>query len=257
MALFHCSFFSNALNVMSSADVILPEPSQGIGVDGSAADGLPKVLYLLHGYSDDHTIWQRRTSVERYAAAHNLAIIMPAVNHSFYCNEPHGEKYWDYVSDELPRVMHRYFRLSDKPEDTFVAGLSMDGYGAMKLALNFQERFGKACSLSGSVSTERLFTRGHGSIFGSMEELRGSCNDLDYLLRQPAPRRPKLYVACGTADFLYDAHCDFVPALEKAGWDVQRYDEPGATHNWAFWDQEIEKIIPWLMDETQTVGGAP
>ena len=131
MALLHVNYFSEALNVQTSVDVILPEMKQGIGVDASAAEELPKVLYLLHGYSDDHTIWQRRTSVERYAASRNLAIIMPGVNHSFYYNEVYGEKYWDFVSDELPKVMHRFFRLSDRPEDTFVAGLSMGGYGAM------------------------------------------------------------------------------------------------------------------------------
>ena len=142
MALLHVNYFSEALGVQTPVDVILPEGKQGIGVEASGECELPKVLYLLHGYSDDHTIWQRRTSVERYAARHNLAVVMPGVNHSFYCNEFHGERYWDFVSQELPAVMHRFFRLSDKPEDTFVAGLSMGGYGAMKLALNFPERFG-------------------------------------------------------------------------------------------------------------------
>ena len=151
MALLHVNYFSEALGVQTPVDVILPEVKQGIGVDASAKDELPKVLYLLHGYSDDQTIWQRRTSVERYAAKYNLAIIMPGVNHSFYCNEVYGERYWDFVSQELPRVMHRFFRLSDKREDTFVAGLSMGGYGAMKLALNFPERFGAAASFSGAV----------------------------------------------------------------------------------------------------------
>lgn len=256
MALFHCSFFSDALRVMSAVEVILPEPDQGIGVKGSASTELPKVLYLLHGYSDDHTIWQRRTSVERYAAAHNLAVIMPAVNHSFYCNEPYGERYWDYIAEELPRVMHRYFRLSFQPEDTFVAGLSMGGFGAMKLAMNFPERFGKACSFSGAVSSKGLFERGHHRVFGTMEDFTGSCNDLEFLMRQPAANRPRLYISCGTEDFLYPAHKAFIPALMEAGWDVQRHDEPGASHTWDLWDKEIAKVIPWLMGEVETIGDA-
>ena len=125
MAFLQVQFFSKALEVASTVNVILPEPAQGIGVDAAQAAELPKVLYLLHGYSDDHSIWMRRTSVERYAAQYNLAVIMPAVNHSFYTNEVQGERYWDYVSEELPQVMHRFFRLSQRPEDTFVAGLSM------------------------------------------------------------------------------------------------------------------------------------
>ncbi|MBR5046938.1 MAG: esterase family protein, partial [Eubacterium sp.] len=87
MAFLQVQFFSDSLNVGSTVNVILPEANQGIGIQASGQGELPKVLYLLHGYSDDHSIWMRRTSVERYAAAHNLAVIMPAVNHSFYCNE--------------------------------------------------------------------------------------------------------------------------------------------------------------------------
>ena len=92
MALAQLGFFSSALDVQVSVNIILPEVQQGIGMEGSRGDDLPGVLYLLHGYSDDHTIWLRRTSVERYAAGLNLAIVMPAVNHSFYLNEAHGER---------------------------------------------------------------------------------------------------------------------------------------------------------------------
>ena len=253
MALLHVNYFSDALNVQTSVDVILPETKQGIGVDAAGEEALPKVLYLLHGYSDDHTIWQRRTSVERYAASHNLAIIMPAVNHSFYCNEQGGERYWDFVSDELPRVMHRFFRLSDKPEDTFVAGLSMGGYGAMKLALNFPERFGAAASFSGAVDALTFADPKNPDwkrIFGRKKALGTDC-DLFHMMKKNAdvPRKPRLYVSCGTADFLYGQHQKFVPALKENGWDVTSYDEPDAVHEWGFWDREIAKFIPWMLGE--------
>ena len=247
MALLHVHYFSDALGVQTSVEVILPEMKQGIGVEASGECELPKVLYLLHGYSDDHTIWQRRTCVERYAAAHNLAVIMPGVNHSFYCNEFHGERYWDFVSQELPAVMHRFFRLSDKPEDTFVAGLSMGGYGAMKLALNFPERFGAAASFSGAVDFATMHKRHPQEwkrIFGA-KAVRGTDCDLHHMLKVngAAEKKPRLYIACGTADFLYDQHKKFVPALKKAGWDVTAYEEPGAVHEWGFWDREIAKFI--------------
>ena len=253
MALLHVNFFSRALNVASSVDVILPENAQGIGVTASGEEALPKVLYLLHGYSDDQTIWQRRTAVERYAARYNLAVIMPAVNHSFYCNEEHGERYWDYVSEELPAQMQRFFRLSDKPEDTFVAGLSMGGYGAMKLALSHPERFGAAASFSGAVDIVTMATRKKGDwdrIFGR-KAVRGTDCDLFHLMKAnaDAPSKPRLYVSCGTADYLYGHHQKFVPALEKQGWDVTRYDEPDSVHEWGFWDREIAKVIPWMMGE--------
>ena len=253
MALLHVHFFSRTRGVASSVDVILPEGEQGIGVTASGGDALPRVLYLLHGYSDDHTIWQRRTSIERYAAGHNLAVIMPAVNHSFYCNEQGGEKYWDYVAHELPEVMHRFFRLSDKPEDTFVAGLSMGGYGAMKLALNFPERFGAAASFSGAVDLLTMADRKGADwkrIFGR-KKVAGTDCDLFHLLTKnaDAPRKPRLYVSCGTMDFLYGQHMQFVPEAIEAGWDVTHYEEPGAAHEWSFWDQEIAKFIPWMLGE--------
>ena len=247
MALLHLVYFSDVLGVQTPVDVILPEGKQGIGVEASGEAELPKVLYLLHGYSDDQTIWQRRTSVERYAAGHNLAIVMPGVNHSFYCNELYGERYWDYVSDELPRMMHRFFRLSDKPEDTFVAGLSMGGYGAMKLALNFPERFGAAASFSGAVdiaSASRRHTQNWKRISGG-KSIRGTENDLLHMLKvhAGAEKKPRLYVSCGTADFLYDQHRKFIPLLKKNGWDVTHYEEPDAVHEWGFWDREIRKFI--------------
>ena len=253
MALFHLVYFSDVLGVQTPVDVIIPEGKQGIGVDAAGEEQLPAVLYLLHGYSDDQTIWQRRTSVERYAASHNLAIVMPGVNHSFYCNEEYGERYWDYVSQELPMMMHRFFRLSDKPEDTFVAGLSMGGYGAMKLALNQPERFGAAASFSGAVdiaSTRQRHNHNWKRITGG-KSIKGTENDLFHMLKAnaEAEHKPRLYVSCGTADFLYGQHKKFIPALKKAGWDVTAYEEPDATHEWGFWDQEIRKFIEFCFEE--------
>ena len=248
MAFLQVQFFSETLNVASTVNVILPEADQGIGVKGRGSRKAPKVLYLLHGYSDDHSIWMRRTSVERYAANHNLAIIMPAVNHSFYCNEPYGERYWDYVSEELPAVMHKFFRLSDKPRDTFVAGLSMGGYGAMKLALTYPERFGAAGSFSGAVDVASMAENGSPlakRVFPEPEKVRGSEDDLLHLLAKnaDAPSKPRLLVACGTADFLYPAHQKFVPELLKHGWEVHGQDTPGATHEWGYWDALIKQFI--------------
>ena len=70
MALFQVKFFSETLGMCTSVNVILPQKIHGIGVEGSSGtkDRYP-VLYLLHGASDDHTIWLRRTNIERYVAS--------------------------------------------------------------------------------------------------------------------------------------------------------------------------------------------
>ena len=118
---------------------------------GGASDGPPPLLYLLHGLSDDHTAWHRYTAIGRYAETAGLAVVMPAVHRSFYANEAHGHRYWDFVSEELPAVVHEFLRVTDRPEETFVAGLSMGGYGALKLALTHPERYAAAASLSGGA----------------------------------------------------------------------------------------------------------
>ncbi len=255
MAFLQIQFFSEALNVASTVNVILPEGNQGIGMGASTGEDLPKVLYLLHGYSDDHSIWMRRTSVERYAAKHNLAVIMPAVNHSFYCNEIHGERYWDYVSEELPATMQRFLRISSKPEDTYVAGLSMGGYGAMRLALTWPERFAGAASFSGAVDLSAEFDEQQarhlqrwGRIFGDAKSIADTEYDLMYLMKKNANRsdRPWLYVSCGTADFLYSMHQRFVPALKENGWDVTHFEKPDTVHEWGFWDEQIQVFIEMI-----------
>ena len=258
MAFLQIQFFSNVLNVASTVNVILPEGNQGIGVTASSGETLPRVLYLLHGYSDDHSIWMRRTSVERYAAAHNLAVIMPAVNHSYYCNEKYGERYWDYVSDELPRVMHRFLRLSDKPEDTYVAGLSMGGYGAMRLALTYPERFAAAASFSGAVNTIRELASAPDArkekwqtVLGDLDHVKDTELDLIHLLEvnARAPKKPRLYVSCGKDDFLYEQHKTFIAAVAENGWDLTHYEEPGIGHSWAFWDAQIKVFIEMIFSE--------
>src|SRR5215207_9009351 len=153
MAHVRCDFFSVALILSTSMTVLLPQQtSTQIGMEGRSTDGPPPVLYLLHGLSDDDTIWLRRTSVERYAAPLGLAVVMPQVHRSFYTAEAVGGRYWTFLSEELPALVYSFFRLSDRREDTFVAGLSMGGYGALKWALRRPDRFAAAASLSGALN---------------------------------------------------------------------------------------------------------
>src|ERR687886_256985 len=157
MALLRCDIFSDVLGLSTSMTVILPQPTQTqIGMTGDAGDQPPPVLYLLHGLSDDDSIWLRRTSIERYVAPLGLAVVMPQVHRSFYRDEAYGGKYWTFVSEELPELVRRFFRVSQTRDDTFVAGLSMGGYGALKLALRQPERFAAAASLSGALDVAAL-----------------------------------------------------------------------------------------------------
>jgi len=256
MALLHCHFFSDVLGLSCSMDVILPQQTAGqVGMEGRAARGRFPVLYLLHGLSDDHTIWQRRTSIERYVADMGLAVVMPAVERSFYTDMAHGLRWWTFVADELPDLCRGFFPLSDRREDTFVAGLSMGGYGAFKLALRHPERYAAAASLSGALDMAALASAPENergpeleNVFGDLAALRGSDNDLLALATRLAASdgpTPLLWQWCGTDDFLYPANLAFRDRAQSLGLPLTYTDGPG-DHQWKHWDAQIQRVLAWL-----------
>ena len=161
------------------------------------------MLYLLHGLSDDHTAWLRYTSVERYAAAAGVAVVMPAVNRSFYANERSGGRYGDFVADELPEIVGNFFRVSQDPADTYVAGLSMGGYGAMRLALTHPDRYAAAATLSGALDLDELSSRPErvglfDRIFG--DTIPDDADVFKLLDAADVDTLPRFHVSTGTED---------------------------------------------------------
>ncbi|MFD0681753.1 MULTISPECIES: alpha/beta hydrolase [unclassified Paenibacillus] len=253
MAFFDCHFFSETLGVSASMHVILPQSTtRQIGMEAQAVKEKHPTLYLLHGLSDDHTIWMRRTSIERYAAEYGLAVVMPAVNRSFYTDMAHGYKYWTFISEELPALARSFFPLSEKREDTFAAGLSMGGYGAIKLALSCPDQFAAGASLSGAVDVVSLaYERDpveFGNMFGDLDQIQGSRNDLFHLAEELVHlegSRPKLYQCCGTEDFLYEGNVRFREHCRSLNLELTYEEEPG-THEWGYWDRKIQSVLKWL-----------
>lgn len=253
LALLHVDFFSQALGFGTNMDVILPQRTRGqIGMEGEADQRPYQTLYLLHGMSDDHTAWQRRTSIERYVAPLGLAVVMPAVQFSWYTDLPSGSRYWAYIHEELPAICREFFPLSDRREDTFVAGLSMGGYGAMKIALADGEHFGAAASLSGALDMRRVIKEFHhpsyANAFGSAEAFEGSDHDLFSLAKRRKAQGgiiPKLYLWCGTEDFLLQDNERFAGYLRELGYDIDYRTSPG-DHQWKCWDEQIQHVLDWL-----------
>lgn len=257
MAFIQCDFFSEVLGISTSMNVILPQNTRKqIGMEGKAPQATFPVLYLLHGLSDDHTIWMRRTSIERYVAPLGLAVVMPAVGKSFYIDMAQGEKYGEFVSEELPEIVSSFFPVSEKRSDTFVAGLSMGGYGAFLLALSKPARFAAAASLSGvldiTVFQEQrdearmnLLKR----VFGNPSDLPGSDRDLLHLsakLAEKGGELPRLYQCCGTEDGLYENNITFKKHIEQLPFDYC-YDEAPGSHEWGFWDTHIQNALKWML----------
>lgn len=253
MAFLQVEFYSKVLEGCTGINVLLPEPEQGIGVSAKGAKSAPPVLYLLHGLSDNQTIWCRRTSIERYAAAYGFAVVMPNAAASFYSNEKHGKRYWDFISDELPELVQSFFCVSSRREETFAAGLSMGGYGALKLALRRPEKYAAAASLSGVADVNEAYKNGFHeklfkNIFGGGKTLNGGFDDLYAAAADTAMlnQKPKLYLGCGEKDEFYSMNRKFAETVLKMGYEVKETTDPTMGHQWEYWDSEILSVIKWM-----------
>lgn len=259
MALLHVDFFSDVLGMCMQMDVILPQQTKGqIGMEGKGSKGKIPTLYLLHGMSDDHTIWQRRTSIERYVSDLGIAVVMPTTHLGWYTDMAWGNRYWTFISKELPEICRSFFaNLSDRREDTFAAGLSMGGYGAMKLGLSASETFGMAASLSGGLDAASVSGWGKTeeekrywqSVFGNLDKVENGSNDLfaeAAKLKESGKPLPKLYMWCGTEDFLYEQNVHMKEHLTKLGYELTYEESPG-DHQWKYWDEKIQSVLEWIM----------
>ena len=260
MSRFQCSFQSKALHIPTTITVILPFPifdprSLNESLDDIyGASTKFKTLYLFHGAFADSSSWSLYTQVEVYAEQHGLAVVMPNVGNSFYADLLHGPAYWTFISEELPRFVRSVFPLSDHREDNFVAGLSMGGYGALKLALNKPQSFAAAISLSGVLDIVSVMRNPIHPVFnvddyfGGLKKLKGSHSDLFAQLRNLKRKRtsiPQLYIACGLDDTLYKMNTRFRDAANKNSIPLTYEEGPGG-HTWDFWDQYICRALEWL-----------
>jgi putative tributyrin esterase len=262
MSRFQCHFQSKALLTPTEVDIILPIPRFEIGSDESFDDIYKtgakfKTLYLFHGAFADSKSWLLYTNIESYADQHGLAVVLPSVGNSFYADLLYGPAYWTFVSEELPRFVRSVFPLSDKRSDNFVAGLSMGGYGAFKMALNKPEQFAAGISLSGILDIVSVMRNpihplfNVNEYFGGFDKLEGSYNDLFAQLqkqKRSGVTIPKLYMACGLDDDLYEMNIKFREFAKSNSVDLT-YEEGPGNHTWDFWDQYIQRALEWLESE--------
>lgn len=257
MILNEVNFLSEVLDVRSTMYVLLPQ--RALVDAGNKRTPKYRTLYLLHGRSDDHTAWMRWSSIEKYVEGLDLAVVMPAVNLSYYTDMAHGSAYWQFISEEVPAVVRDMFSLSAKREDNFVAGLSMGGYGAFKLALTHPDRYAAGASLSGVVdiyadiqkhidAQNKVRVAEFRNVFGDLGKVPGSKHDLFALAKKAAkaPVKPRLYQCCGIEDFLYAGNIRFRDAVRKLPLDLT-YEEGPGEHVWAYWDKMIQNVLAWML----------
>jgi putative tributyrin esterase len=238
MAFCELKYFSAALGKATAANILLPE-----GQVGPFA-----VFYLLHGLSDDHTMWTRRTSIERYVSTLPLVVVMPDGGRGFYCDAQDGAAWESAIVRDLIPYVDSTFQTRADAGSRCIGGLSMGGYGAIKLALKFPDLFASASSHSGALDfahqplelgSERW--REFSRIVG--ETQTGGENDCYALAEKLAPaQRPRLRIDCGVDDFLIDSNRTFHRHLATLGY-AHEYAEYTGAHDWNYWDEHIQEAI--------------
>ena len=254
MAFITIEFLSEVLGRQTSIDVIIPQKRTNgeIGIENNAKAEKYKTLVLLHGLSDNGRIWARRTCIDRYATEKGIAVIMPSADRSFYTNMHNGDRYADFIGKEVLAIAREYLPLSDKREDTFIAGNSMGGYGAMKMALKFPENFCAAAGLS-SVADVASFMENHypwlgAQIFGEGKPVPDS-EDLFKLTAacESNSLRPRLYMIEGLGDYMLEENRRLQTHIKNLDYDFT-YEEYEGEHNWEFWDKHIQNVLAWMFD---------
>jgi len=238
MALAHIHYWSPALQKQSGMFVTLP--------DGVEAAPRP-VVYMLHGYSDDYTIWQRRTSIERYADRHGLMVVMLDGAKSFYINAVDGSgDYEQHILDSIAFTERTICCRSDRA-GRGIGGLSMGGYGALLFALKHPHLFASATPHSGALDIIAWSKNPQRSpvldrVLGPKPRADIDCFALARALKRSGKPIPKLRIDCGADDFLLDQNTRMHAHLTKLGIDHQFEIHPGA-HNWEYWDTQIQPAL--------------
>ncbi|EOS8001042.1 hypothetical protein DW624_RS10810 [Enterococcus hirae] len=269
-ALFDINFFSKTLNMNTTMKVIVPQrQNHSIGVSQAPESETYKILYLLHGMTDDHTIWLRRSNIERYVSDKNMIVVMPNVHLSWYTDTKYGLNYWKFISEELLQICHEFFPyISSKRTDHLVAGLSMGGYGAIKLAMKRSDYFAYGASLSGALDVvnglknnkqqsltgqslsdqEKLYWQG---IFGNFAQAESE--NLFTMLEAGLGKEATNYFACcGYQDFLYDHTKAFEKECHKKKYQLTT-DYSNGSHEWGYWDKQIFKVLDWYEENEKGV----
>ena len=257
MVLFRGDIKCKSLQRRTSISVILP--ADNIHFLQDAEEIVPKpyrTLYLLHGLYGSDDIFLANTSIQKFAEDNGIAIVIPCGENSFYVDNPKAHAYYGkYVGQELLDITRNIFPLSHRREDTFIAGFSMGGYGAVRNGLKYHENFSKIGMISAALITDDIvnYTEDgnvlrsrnfYESIFGHLDELKGSDMDPKALIER-CPNVPDIYMACGEDDFLFEKNVDFHEFLKDINVDAD-FVKASGEHTWEFCDKYIKEFIKTL-----------
>ena len=270
MAVFTGQYYSIVRKRSVSFSAVIP--TEVFQPDGKVGyiDGPVPTLYLLHGFSGNHMDWLYNGHVMELSGLHRMAIVMPEGDNSFYLNNAYSsEGYADFIGKELVDVTRRLFPLSPKRENTFIGGLSMGGFGALRNGLYFNDVFSAVIALSSALITDEVAQMKPGTgnfmapyeyyvnTFGEPVSLMGSDRDPKALAKkkkEAGETLPRIFMACGTEDFLYPNNLDMHNYLTAQGVEHEWLTHPGV-HNFDFWNYALPKALDWLKGDEKEAAG--
>jgi len=243
------TFHSAALSLDMQYRVILPAST-------ARGEKLP-VIYLLHGGGGGFHDWSNYSDVARYAE-HNVILVMPEGNSSYYTNsaERPQDRYEDYIVTDLIADVESKFPVASGRSNRAIVGVSMGGFGAVKLALRHPELFVFAAGISPAVDVpSRPFSikriqqwRFHSSIFGPWGSQTRHDNDPFVLARFADPAKtPYLFLTCGEQEGLLPSNRAFAVLLAKRKFQYEFHTTPGE-HNWNQWDEWLPSVFQSLFE---------
>lgn len=260
MAIIELQIFSQALKRMVPMQVILPIGKRYPTPKDEGEKGPFKTLYLLHGLRGNFKDWIVYTDIQNLAEEKNLAVVMPSGENSCYVNQLiEDHDFGAYIGEELVELTRNMFPLSHKREDTFLGGLSMGGFGALRNGFKYWKNFGYIIALSSAVHFfETPLDQPIHSIFHEEQVFgdrtaasqtdknpRVAFSHLKKLCDAGEAVMPEIYMACGTEDSLLWANQSLRDFLLENGASIA-YSEPEGNHNWSFWNSQIPKFLHWL-----------
>ncbi|MBQ6531549.1 MAG: hypothetical protein IJI33_00955 [Solobacterium sp.] len=256
MARFDVTFSSYSLFRDVEITVIVPSMTivdmmnaNGAPVHHGAADPFP-VVYLLHGFGNNRNGWLNYTNVQMYAEERHIAIVTISAENKAYLDLK-ADRFFQFVSEELPEFVTGMFPISKRPEDTYIAGLSMGGFGTLIHGLSNPEKYCAMGPLSAAPRLSTAFAETYGRGAGAAPENPADVRVVDALDAAKKNHElgrtfPKIYMACGKNDFLYEENVKTRDALKELGIDVTWEELDGYAHEWRFWNLEIERFLDWL-----------
>jgi S-formylglutathione hydrolase FrmB len=235
---------SKALGRHITYTVLLPD-----GKD--VGPGPYPVLYQLHGASDDHSAWLNLSNLVRHVRDMPLIVVLPDGALSWWSNLNRRTRYEDFVMEDLANHVQQTFHVREGK--AAIGGLSMGGFGAIRLGLKYPDRF---CSIWAHSSAIRTAEDLQQWIDQGYFPPDTDVHDLDcYALVKKLDRltMPRLSFDCGTEDFLIEHNRHFHAFLEEHKVPHTYNEHPGA-HTWDYWDTHVQEA---LNQHAQELGIAP